>query len=140
MDKELEQKIEQFNATRDKSRDHWKKSNETGCTYNTPIKFYLGKKYLGCGFVTEFSTGKMRRDCARKLGITYYDGIVFNKNRDMRSFRIKTKNGKMRKDVDFVDPSDFPVTNSISEVNKLSNKDRKANRAAAIKRYHEKNI
>ena len=110
-----------------------------GMRINLPIKFYLGKRYLGIGFITEFSDAKQRREAARKIGIKYYDGVIIQ-DRDLRNIRVTTKNGKVRKDLDFIHPSDFPASSSITDTELLTNKQRKEMRAKRIKRYHETNI
>lgn len=112
MDKKLEDKIKRFHENRDKSRDHWKKDPLTGREFNYPIYFYIGNRYLGMGFIPEGSMSCHRREAARKAGINYYNGIKIG-NRDLRNTRIKCKNGKIRKDVDFIHPSDFPESESI---------------------------
>lgn len=134
-----------------KSRAHWKKDPETNLPYTVPIAFYLGRRYLGCGWVPEFSRSHHRREAARKVGILYYNGIVFNKGkhlRDMRNWKIKCRNGKIRKDIDFIHPSDFPKSNigilSGSDLPPMTRRQyRKAlkmNRADFDKKYPDNNV
>lgn len=81
-----------------------------GSKINLPIKFYLYDKYLGIGFITEGSDSKQRKEAARKVGILYYNGIIIQ-NRDLRNFRIKLKDGKIIRAIDF---NDLTLLHSVS--------------------------
>lgn len=46
------------------------------------IEFWLNNKLLGIGHVKEASTSQDRIDCAKELGIEYYDTFVFPRKKD----------------------------------------------------------
>lgn len=108
MDKELEKQIERLKSIqRNDPRSHWKTDPINGMHYTVFCKFYLYNRFLGAAYIPEGSMAIHRRKAAQSLGITYYNGLVFN-NRDMRSVRVKCKNGKIRRDIDFIPKEDFP--------------------------------
>jgi len=130
MNKELEESIEKYkDALANSPRKHWKVDKTTGRYINVFLKFYLNGRYLGAGYVTEGSWREHRRELARRLGITYYNGLVFG-NRDMRNMKVVTKQGKTRKDIDFIHPSDFPKSHFLSDVEPISKRQLKKRRNA----------
>lgn len=104
MDTKLVKKLKELHEN--DPRSHWKRTPDTGMTYNNPARFYLNNKYLGQAFIPELSMSHHRREAARKKGIMYYNRIVIGK-RELKAVFVGIS-GKKYKAFDFIPEYDKP--------------------------------